>query len=74
MMTRAQLRQHALSTVRKFGEDAVLMGRVPQIKEQELLLFMYALIDAATGQPVPDPEDRERIAQVRRLGGFVPKL
>lgn len=71
MMTRDQLRQHALSTVRKFGHDCVALGRVPALKEEELLVFIDLLIDRLYGL-VPDARDVERAKSVRAAGGVVP--
>lgn len=73
MMTRDQLRQHALGTLRKLESDTLLMGSVPSIKHDEVELLLLALIDKLTLGEV-SREVRTRATTVRRLGGMVPVL
>lgn len=77
-MTEEQLRVWARGTLRKYGEDCLRFGQrgrsfTPNVKEQELLGFMNALIDKIMLN-AESTETAVLRAYVKREGGSFPRV
>ena len=72
-MTENQMRDWARSTLRKYGDDCVNLGRPPQVKEQELLGFMFALIDSVVWGAESKDTTAMRV-EVKARGGSFPRV